>query len=66
MRNKIIAGLKAARVLLALKAAVGGFAAALAAYGIGADFLGYPTSVLAEGTVSSFGALAAVTAALRA
>jgi hypothetical protein len=66
LREKLQTGLRAAKLLLALKAAVGGFAAALAAYGISVDYLGYDTTVLAQGGVSSVGALIAVVVALRA
>ncbi|HZH25610.1 MAG TPA: hypothetical protein VEY95_00345 [Azospirillaceae bacterium] len=65
MRKKILAGLRAAQVLLALKAAVGGGAAALAFFGIGADYLGFEPSFAAEGTVSAVGAALAIALALR-
>ncbi|TAN74759.1 MAG: hypothetical protein EPN20_02670 [Magnetospirillum sp.] len=66
MLPKIRTGLKAAQWMLAAKAAVGGFGAALALFGVSTDWLGIQTTVLEQGTFSATGALAAVIIALRA
>jgi hypothetical protein len=66
MLRKLHTGLRAAQWMLAAKAAVGGFGAALALFGISTDLFGMHPDVLTQGTVSAFGSVAAVIAALRA
>lgn len=66
MLHKVHTGLKAAQWMLAAKAAVGGFGAALALFGVSTDWLGIQTTMIEQGTVSATGALVAVIVALRA
>lgn len=66
MRQKLYSGLRAAQWMLAAKAAVGGFGAALALLGISTDLIGIHPDVMTQGSVSSLGAALAVFVALRA